>query len=126
MAGGNCSCCCCCCIDTYKYTQCRHKHAHTPRRVAMLQGSCKKCSILMRTTSGAVCIGVRVRGCACATPGVIATAAVTLTATFYYYCCFIAAATVFFLLVNKQLCIMNILKYKIILSVSAELPAPPY
>jgi len=32
----------------------------------------------------------------------------------------------FFLLVNKQLCIMNILKYKIILSVSAELPAPPY
>lgn len=96
MAGGNCSCCCCCCIDTYKYTQCRHKHAHTPRRVAMLQGSCKKCSILMRTTSGAVCIGVRVRGCACATPGVIVTAAVTLTATFYYYCCFIAAATVFF------------------------------
>lgn len=80
----------------------------------------------MRTTSVAVCIGVRVRGCACATPGVIVTAAVTLTATFYYYCCFIAAATVFFLLVNKQLCIMNILKYKIILSVSAELPAPPY
>lgn len=128
MAGGNCSCCCCCCIDTYKYTQCRHKHAHTPRRVAMLQGSCKKCSILMRTTSVAVCIGVRVRGCAC-----------MCNARSYCHCsccsyCYILLLLLFyrcyncffFLLVNKQLCIMNILKYKIILSVSAELPAPPY
>lgn len=112
MAGGNCSCCCCCCIDTYKYTQCRHKHAHTPRRVAMLQGSCKKCSILMRTTSGAVCIGVRVRGCACMCNArsychcsCYSYCYILLLLLFYRCCnCF------FFLLVNKQLCIMNLNK----------------
>jgi len=117
MAGGECSCCFC--IDTYKYTQCRHAYTHTPMHATMLQGSCKKCSILMWATSVAVCIGVRVCVClcGCASPGVIVIAAVAFTAAFYYYCCFFAAASVVPLLVNRQRSIMNILKVKILFSV---------